>query len=70
VRPEKGDPTVRLLEADDELGAVLLARCDPGTALRSLPEPEQDRVISRLLRRLWRLPAAPHPFRPLPVMLE
>jgi streptomycin 6-kinase len=25
-----GDPTVRLLNADDELGAMLLERCDPG----------------------------------------
>src|SRR5260370_11460046 len=36
-----GDPTVRLLGADDELGAMLLERCQPGTALRLLPEPEQ-----------------------------
>lgn len=38
-------------------------RCEPGTALRTLPEPEQDLVIARLLRRLWRAPVAPHPFR-------
>ena len=37
-----GNPTVRLLEADDELGAMLLERCEPGTALRGLPESEQD----------------------------
>src|SRR3989442_893897 len=37
-----GDPTVRLLEADDDLGAMLLERCEPGTMLRMLPEPEQD----------------------------
>src|ERR1700694_743253 len=58
-----GDPTVRLLEADLELGAMLLERCEPGIALRELPEPEQDRVIARLLRRLWRTPLEPHPFR-------
>jgi streptomycin 6-kinase len=63
-----GDPTVRLLDADDALGAMLLERCEPGTVLRRLPEPEQDRVIARLLRRLWRAPAAPHPFRPLEAM--
>jgi len=64
-----GDPTVRLLDADDETGAMLLERCDPGTALRELPEPEQDRVISGLLGRLWRRPAAPHRFRPLSALM-
>lgn len=65
-----GNPTVRLLEADDELHAMLLERCVPGTALRVLPEPNQDVVIARLLRRLWRMPPAPYPFRPLSVMLD
>jgi streptomycin 6-kinase len=60
-----GNPTVRLLEADDELGAMLIERCEPGTALRALPESEQDLVIAGLLRRLWRSLSAPHPFRPL-----
>ncbi len=64
-----GNPTVRLLEADDDLGAMLLERCEPGTVLRALPEPEQDSVIARLLRRLWRSPSAPHPFRPLSAMV-
>jgi streptomycin 6-kinase len=63
-----GDPTVRLLEADDDMGAMLLERCEPGTVLRQLPEPEQDAVIAGLLRRLWRAPTAPHPFRPLAAM--
>jgi streptomycin 6-kinase len=65
-----GDPTVRLLEADDELGAMLLERCEPGTVLRAVPEPEQDLEIARLLRRLWRSPSPPHAFRPLSVMTE
>jgi len=60
-----GDASVRLLEADDGLGALLLERCEPGTALRTLPEAEQDVIIARLLRRLWRSPPASHPFRPL-----
>ncbi|MGH2641671.1 MAG: aminoglycoside phosphotransferase family protein [Actinomycetota bacterium] len=64
-----GDPTVRLFEADDTQGAMLLERCEPGTPLRSLPEPEQDVVIAGLLRRLWRVPSAPHPFRPLSEMI-
>ena len=65
-----GDPTVRLLEADEELGALLLERCKPGTTLRALAESDQDVVISGLLRRLWRLPVAPHPFRSLSTMTE
>jgi streptomycin 6-kinase len=63
-----GDPTARLLDADDDLNGMLLERCEPGTVLRELPEPEQDIVIARLLRRLWRLPPAPNPFRPLSAM--
>ena len=65
-----GDPTVQLLEADDELGAMLLERCEPGTVLRALPERDQDLVIAGLLRRLWRSPPIPHPFRPLSAMTE
>ena len=63
-----GDATVRLLEEDAELNAMLLERCEPGTPLRELPEPEQDVVLAKLLRRLWRTPATPHPFRPLSAM--
>jgi streptomycin 6-kinase len=63
-----GDPTVRLLEADPGLNAMLLERCEPGTHLRALPEPEQDAVIAGLLRRLWRRPPEPHAFRPLAEM--
>ncbi len=63
-----GDPSVYLLEADESLNAMLLERCEPGTELRQLPEPEQDVVIAGLLPRLWREPPTPHPFRPLSVM--
>jgi len=65
-----GDPTVRLLRADDELGAMLIERCVPGTTLRTLNEPEQDVVIAGLLRRLWREPSASQPFRPLSAMTD
>jgi streptomycin 6-kinase len=65
-----GNPTVRLLMADPETGAMLLERCQPGTPLRALPESEQDVVISGLLRRLWRVPTPPHPFRPLSALVE
>jgi streptomycin 6-kinase len=65
-----GEPTVRVLDGDEDLGAMLLERCEPGTALRALPEPEQDLVIAGLLRRLWRTPSASHSFRRLSVMTE
>lgn len=60
-----GDPTVHLLEADEHLNAMLLERCEPGTMLRELPEPEQDVIIADLLRRLWRTPPDGHGFRTL-----
>src|SRR5205823_3255744 len=65
-----GDATVRLLDADEELGAMLIERCVPGTRLRARPEPEQDLVIAGLLHRLWRAPSAPHPFRPLSALTQ
>lgn len=65
-----GNPTVHLLAADDDLGAMLLEPCVPGSYLRELPESEQDVIIAGLLRRLWRVPLPPHPFRSLSVMLE
>src|SRR5215471_18155705 len=65
-----GDPTVRLLEADDTLGAMLIERCEPGTRLRELPEAEQDMVLAQIATRLWKTPPEPHPFRPLSAMIE
>jgi streptomycin 6-kinase len=60
-----GDPTVRLLEADEHAGAMLLERCVPGTHLRRLRnEREQAAVVAALLRRLWRTPLG-HSFRQL-----
>ena len=73
LRVWNGDPTVHLLEADDELGAMLLERCLPGDTLHSEPEPKQDVVIASLLKRLWRrlTPAeGMHGFRHLSEMLE
>lgn len=57
-------------EVDAETIALLLERCRPGTALTARPEPEQDRVIAGLLRRLWREPPAGHRFRTLQSMCE
>jgi streptomycin 6-kinase len=65
-----GDPSVFVLEADEKLNAMLLERCLPGTVLRQLPELEQDAIIANLLRRLWRRPPEPHPFRPLAAMMD
>jgi streptomycin 6-kinase len=70
LRRWDGDPTVRLLQADDGLGAMLLERCRPGTTLRALEENEQDVVIAGLLRRLWRTPPAAHRFRPLSALMD
>lgn len=63
-----GDPTVRLLRADDELNAMLLEQCRPGSVLRDRDQGDQDVVIAQLLRRFWRVPTDPHPFRPLAAM--
>ncbi len=32
------DASIRVLEHDDDLGALLLERCEPGTTLWELPE--------------------------------
>jgi len=65
-----GEPTVQLLDFDRESGAMLVERCRPGMPLHALPESEQDEVIAGLLRRSWRRPVMPHPFRPLSAMIE
>ena len=70
LRHWDGDPTVRVLEADEARNAVLLERCVPGTPLTQLPEMEQDVVIAGLLSRLWRVPPEPGVFRPLDAMLR
>jgi streptomycin 6-kinase len=60
-----------LLHGAENLGhtmALLVERCQPGDALSSQPEPQQDRVIVHLLRQLWLDPAPNHPFRPLEEM--
>jgi len=53
-----GNPTVQLLEADNDLGAMLLERCQPGYSLHSEPEHRQDIVIATLLKRLWKRSAS------------
>jgi streptomycin 6-kinase len=65
-----GDAMIGLLDEDDASGALLLERCEPGTPLSEQPEPEQDRVIASLLRRLWRVPPPEYSFRPLCQMVR
>jgi streptomycin 6-kinase len=65
-----GQATVRLIDADESLNAMLLEACVPGTPLRRMPEHEQDSVIGRLLPRLWQSPPVESPFRALSDMLD
>jgi streptomycin 6-kinase len=65
-----GDPVVRLLESDDEAGAMLLERCIPGTSLRDCRAAEQERVVAGLLRRLWRPRGVVDAFRHLSRMID
>jgi streptomycin 6-kinase len=69
-----GNGAVRCLakRAFNDTTGLLLERCRPGAPLRqSIPEPEQDLVITSLMRRLWdhRLPAD-HPFERLEHMCD
>ena len=72
LREWGGDGIVRLHAAEEleTTTALLLERCRPGTPLRSRPPSEQDEVIVGLLRRLWRVPAPGHRFRPLQSMCD
>ena len=72
LREWAGDGAVLLHDAVDfnDTTALLLERCWPGTTLASREQPEQDRVIAGLLRRLWREPAPGHDFRSLKEMCD
>jgi streptomycin 6-kinase len=70
LRELNGDPTVMLLDADENVNAMLLERCDPGTSLRELFQPDQDVVIAEMLKRFWRPVEEPHPFRPLSMLIN
>ena len=72
LRAWGGRGAVRLYatEALGDTVGLLLEVCEPGTPLASRPEPEQDLVVSELLRRLWILPPPGHPFRSLQVMCD
>ena len=73
LRAWRGEGTVRLIDAHlfEDTSALLLERCEPGTALSDvLPALEQDVVVAGLLRRVWIEPPPGHPFRPLPIMCD
>ena len=67
----RGAVTLHREHTDGPTSALLLERCTPGTPLGELcAEPEQDEVITRLLRGLWHEPPPGHPFRPLAQMCD
>lgn len=73
LRYWNGSSMVKLLEADDDSGAMLLERCLPGTTLRAQPESVQDQVIAAVLKRLWASTtetSALIGFRPLSLMID
>jgi streptomycin 6-kinase len=73
LRAWRGEGTVRLIDALllEDTSALLLERCEPGTALSDvLPAIDQDVVVARLLRRLWIEPWPGHPFRTLSSMCD
>ena len=73
LRVWNGNGVVRLLDtvADDKTTALLLEACQPGNSLSdTLSAPEQDVIVTGLLRRLWIKPSPVHPFRPLQGMCD
>jgi streptomycin 6-kinase len=64
-----GAATIELFEGDDDTGAMLLERCEPGVALRTSPEPAQDVVVADILGELWVEPPTDGPFRSLETMI-
>jgi streptomycin 6-kinase len=73
LRAWRGEGTVQLIDAllFEDTSALLLERCQPGTALSDgLPALEQDVVVAGLLRRVWIEPPPAHSFRPLSIMCD
>jgi len=60
----RGEGAVRLFEHDAERYALLIERCEPGTQLWAVQDDDEANTIAAgVLRRIWREPPAPHPFR-------
>lgn len=73
LRVWNGDGAVRLHaveQVDAQTIGLLVERCRPGTTLHARPEPEQDLIVTGLLRRLWRTPPPGHRFRSLHSMCQ
>ena len=73
LRAWNGQGAVRLHAADEvdaHTIALLLERCQPGSALATRPEEEQDTIVAGLLHRLWVTPEPGHPFPSLQVMCD
>jgi streptomycin 6-kinase len=73
LREWNGDGAVMMVaeaEVDETTTALLLERCEPGTALSALPGTVQDEVLAGLLARLWRPPPFSEGFRPLQQMCD
>lgn len=64
-----GIGAARLIDADPELGALLLERVLPGSMLADVDDAAAIRVTADLLTRLWRPVSALDGLRPLPSWL-
>jgi streptomycin 6-kinase len=73
LRAWRGEGTVRLIDAllFEDTSALLLERCEPGTALSdALPALDQDVIVAVLLRRVWIEPPPGPPFQALSSMCD
>jgi len=60
----RGYGAVRLLERADDRSALLLERCEPGGQLSDVADEDAAQTAAAVvLRRIWRPPPDPHPFR-------
>jgi len=67
LRAYAGDGAVHVLEADDEDGAALLERAEPGDMLSTIEDDdERTRIAAGVMRRLFR----PPPAFPLPTIAD
>jgi streptomycin 6-kinase len=62
-----GRGAVALLAEDERRTALLLERCDPGSALSDEPDDECARVVARLLGELWSAAPEGDAYEPLSV---
>jgi streptomycin 6-kinase len=66
LRLYDGRGAVRLLDADESLGAMLLERVNPGHAIRDLDDDDRATTIAcEVMKTYWRPPPESHRFRDL-----